>query len=65
MTKATPHSKELVLTVSTQGLMDMLSCGRPTAIRIGEAAGAKLIIGERKILWNVNAVRKYLDSQAE
>jgi len=54
-----------VLAVSTQGLMDMLSCGKPTAIRIGEAAGAKLIVGERKILWNVNAVRKYLDSQAE
>jgi len=54
-----------VLAVSTQGLIDMLSCGKPTAIRISEAAGAKLIVGERKILWNVNAVRKYLDSQTE
>lgn len=52
------------LLVNTQGLMQMLSCGRPGAIKTGEEAHAKVRIG-RKILWNVECVRKYINSIAE
>lgn len=52
------------LTVNTRLLMEMLSCGKPTAIKIGTAAGAKIVIG-RKILWNVNIIQRYLNNIAE
>jgi len=41
-----------VLTVNASALMKMLNCGRPTAARLGTAAGAKIIIG-RKTPWNL------------
>ena len=53
-----------ILTVNTATLMKMLNCGKPTAIRIGTAAGAKIVIG-RKILWNVTILQKYLNDIAE
>lgn len=52
------------LTVSTRGLMALLDCGKPTAIRIGTEAGAKIVVG-RRILWNVQAVQRYLNIAAE
>lgn len=52
------------LTVSTRGLMALLDCGKPTAIRIGTEARAKVVVG-RRILWNVQAVQRYLDIAAE
>lgn len=52
------------LAVSTPTLMKMLNCGKPTAIRIGTEAGAKIIIG-RKILWNPRIIRRYLDDISE
>jgi hypothetical protein len=39
-------------------------CGRATAIKIGEAAGAKVKIGKR-CLWSASKVQAYLDSIAE
>lgn len=52
------------LAVSTSVLMKMLNCGKPTAIRIGTEAGAKIVIG-RKILWNPRIIRRYLDDISE
>lgn len=52
------------LAVNTPTLMKMLNCGKPTAIRIGTQAGAKIIIG-RKILWNPRIIRRYLDDISE
>lgn len=65
-----PHSNVLdmplaTLTVSTKRLMELLNCGRPTAVRIGIEAGAKIVVGERKILWNVRAIERYLDNMAQ
>ena len=53
-----------LLTVNTSTLMKMLNCGKPTAVKLGTAAGAKIVIG-RKILWKVNIIRQYLNSIAE
>lgn len=52
------------LAVNTPTLMKMLGCGRPTAVRIGIDAGAKICIG-RKILWNPRIIRQYLDDISE
>lgn len=45
--------------LSTQDLMQCCSCGRATANKIGDAAGAKITIG-RRVLWNAEKVRIYL-----
>jgi hypothetical protein len=52
------------LAVNTPTLMKMLNCGKPTAVKIGTEAGAKIIIG-RKILWNPRIIRRYLDDISE
>ncbi len=36
-----------------------LSCGRATARKIGEQAGAKIVIG-RRVLYSIEKVKKYL-----
>lgn len=52
------------LTVSTEGLQSLLNSGRNTAVEIGMAAGAKVVIG-RRVLWNVSKIQKYLDCISE
>jgi len=42
----------------------MLSCGRATARKIGEQAGARIEIG-RRVLYSVDAVKKYLETLQE
>lgn len=60
-----PLKATTVLTVNTRRLMELLNCGRPTAVKIGIDAGAKIVVGERKILWYVRAIERYLDSLAQ
>ncbi len=57
-----PFKATTALTVNTRRLMELLNCGRPTAVKIGIDAGAKIVVGERKILWHVRAIERYLDS---
>lgn len=52
------------LAINTSTLMKLLNCGKPTAIKIGTSAGAKICIG-RKILWNTRIIQQYLDTIAE
>ena len=40
------------ITINTDELQAMLSCGRYSAVQIGEAAEARIQIGKR-IFWNV------------
>lgn len=46
--------------VDTDELKLMLSCGRITALKIGEEARARMDIG-RRVLWNVQKIRNYLE----
>lgn len=50
--------------IDTKELQEMLSCGRVTAIQIGNNANAKIQIG-RRVLWNVRKINQYLDSISE
>ena len=66
MLKTTNNNIQIAdkMTAKTETMMDALDCGRATAVKIGEAAGAKIRIGKR-VLWNLNKVQRYLDSIAE
>ena len=46
------------------GLGALLSCGQMTARKIGEDAGARIVIG-RRVLYSVQKVEKYLEAIAE
>jgi len=50
--------------VSTEELQLLLSCGRKTAIKIGHSAEARIDWGKR-VLWNVNRVKGYMDEISE
>lgn len=52
-------SKKLLIT--TEELQILLSCGRYSACKIGENAGARFVIGKR-ILWNREKVEKYIEN---
>lgn len=52
------------IAVSTEGLMQILSCGYASAVKIGSDAGARIQIG-RRVIWNVKKVQDYLDRVAE
>ena len=60
MRKTTEYKAENRLTVDIEGLMAMLSCGEVTAKKIAEA---RVIIG-RRVLYNVDKIKKYLDAMA-
>lgn len=46
------------LLVDTAELQYILSCGRKTAIEIGEKSEAKVLFG-RRVLWNVQKLNEY------
>lgn len=48
------------ITVTTEELQAMLSCGRKSAVDIGELAEARVQIGKR-VFWNVEKVKAYID----
>lgn len=50
--------------VDTNNLMEILDCGKHTAIEIGNLANAKVCFG-RKLFWNVKLIQQYVDSIAE
>ncbi len=53
-----------MILVKTEGLMQLLDCGRPMAVRVGMDAGARVCIG-RNVRWHVPRVRQYLDTIAD
>ena len=46
--------------VSGKELPSLLSCGYDTAVKIGDAAGARVKYGKR-VLWNTEKIRDYLN----
>ena len=49
------------ITLSTEELMTVLSCGRATALEIGKMAQGRVVIG-RRILWNADRIRNYINT---
>ena len=50
--------------VNTANLMELLDCGKHTAIAIGHSANARVRL-DRKLFWNVRLIQKYIDSISE
>mgnify|MGYP004624628743 FL=1 len=61
MNKTAQRKSDQQITVDVEKLAGMLSCGRATARKIGEQAGARITIG-RRVLYSVDAVKKYLNA---
>lgn len=64
MNKTKIRQTEHLLTVDLENLTAMLSCGQSTARKIGEQAGARIVIG-RRVLYSVDKIKKYLDCLVE
>lgn len=52
------------VSVNAETLAKILDCGKPTAMKVGEAAGARIQIGKR-VLYKVDKIEQYLDSLTE
>ena len=48
------------IAITTSELQAMLSCGRYSAVQIGDLAKARIQIGKR-IFWNVEKVKSYIN----
>ena len=55
---------ENAITLDAENLARYLSCGRVTAAKIGNAAHARIQIG-RRVLYNLQKVRDYIDGISE
>lgn len=64
MRQTKERESNLRLAVDIDGLIALLSCGQMTARKIGEDAGARIVIG-RRVLYSVQKVEKYLEAIAE
>ncbi len=63
MRKTKERDSEKRIAVDIEALSGMLSCGRDTARKIGEDAGARICIG-RRVLYSVSKVEKYIDDMS-
>ena len=50
--------------VNTANLMELLDCGKHTAIAIGHSANACVRL-DRKLFWNVRLIKNYVDNIAD
>ena len=64
MRQTTQREAARLRAVDIDGLAAMLSCGQATARKIGEDAGARILIG-RRVLYSVDRVQRYLDAIAQ
>lgn len=63
--RKTKHSDAINrLAVDINELAAMLSCGKATARKIGESAGAKMKIG-RRVLYSINKIENYIENVSE
>lgn len=54
---------ENTILVTTEKLMELCSCGRKTAVQIGEDAQAKIQYGKR-VLWCLEKVRRFVEENS-
>lgn len=64
MKKTKDRETDRLLSVDVEKLAAMLSCGQATAKKIGEEAGARIVIG-RRVLYSVSKIQKYIEKMAE
>lgn len=52
------------IAITTNELQAMLSCGRYSAVQIGDLAEARIQVGKR-VFWNVEKVKSYINRISE
>jgi len=57
------RTTDMPITVDIEHLAAMLSCGKDTARKIGEDAGARITIG-RRVLYSVRKIENYIEKIA-
>ena len=57
--RMTPETENAPIAVDTMTLAQMLSCGRASAVKFGDEAGARIVIG-RRVLWSVERINQHL-----
>ena len=63
MNKRKTQTSENPIAVDINGLSAMLSCGHATARKIADEAGATIRIN-RRVLFNVEKIKTYIDNMA-
>ena len=53
------------LTVDIKGLQNITGLGKNQALKVGVDSGARVELGIRRTLYNVEIVKAYLDSKTE
>ncbi len=61
MRKTKDRQSNIRIAVDIETLSAMLSCGRDTAKKIGEDAGARIYVG-RRVLYSVPKIESYLEN---
>lgn len=64
MRKTKTNETDNKMAVNVETLAEMLDCGKPTAMRVGAEAGARVQIGKR-VLYKVDRINQYLDRLIE
>ncbi len=65
MRETTKHdTRNDAIAVDIDGLMALLSCGKPTAREIGEKSQARIPTSGRRVLYSVDKVKKYIKNNA-
>lgn len=62
-TRKTDITENTIL-VSTDRLREALMCGRESAVKLATDAGARVEVG-RRVLWNLEKVKKYVEEISE
>lgn len=62
--KSSSTNLDQKILVNTANLMELLDCGKHTAIKIGHMANA-CVRFDRKLFWNVRLIQKYVDNISE
>lgn len=61
MRRTKDRQSNIRIAVDIETLSAMLSCGRDTAKKIGEDAGARIYVG-RRVLYSVPKIESYLEN---
>lgn len=64
MRKTTQTDISSAMAVDVKGLMQLLSCGEQTAREIGEKSHSRIPSKGRRVLYSVDKVRNYLESNS-
>ena len=65
MRETTKHdTTQDTIAVDIYGLMELLSCGKPTAKEIGEKSESRIPTSGRRVLYSVEKIKNYISTHS-